>query len=93
CTPGAVRAEGRGLQPKGLRVNEVADFKVHTKGGGSGDLKVTVKGPKGLEAVKQKDLGDGTFGVEYFPTVPGNYSVAVTWGGQHVPRRYWEELG
>ncbi|XP_074387144.1 filamin-A-like, partial [Zonotrichia albicollis] len=38
CSPGAVRAEGRGLQPKGLRVNEVADFKVHTKGGGSGDL-------------------------------------------------------
>lgn len=36
---------GRGLQPKGLRVKETADFKVYTKGAGSGELKVTVKGP------------------------------------------------
>ncbi|XP_040399705.1 LOW QUALITY PROTEIN: filamin-A-like, partial [Cygnus olor] len=59
CNPSACRAVGRGLQPKGLRVKEPADFKVYTKGAGSGELKVTVKGPKGLEAVKQKDLGDG----------------------------------
>jgi hypothetical protein len=39
------RASGRGLQPKGVRVKEVADFKVYTKGAGSGELKVTVKGP------------------------------------------------
>ena len=36
---------GRGLQPKGVRVKEVADFKVFTKGAGSGELKVSVKGP------------------------------------------------
>lgn len=45
CNPNACRASGRGLQPKGLRVKEVADFKVYTKGAGSGELKVTVKGP------------------------------------------------
>lgn len=45
CNPNACRASGRGLQQKGLRVKEVADFKVYTKGGGSGELKVTVKGP------------------------------------------------
>lgn len=45
CSPNACRASGRGLQPKGLRVKEVADFKVYTKGGGSGELKVSVKGP------------------------------------------------
>jgi filamin len=28
-----------------VRVKEVADFKVFTKGAGSGELKVTVKGP------------------------------------------------
>lgn len=38
-------ASGRGLQPKGLRVKEAADFKVFTKGAGSGELKVLVKGP------------------------------------------------
>lgn len=45
CNPSACRAVGRGLQPKGVRVKETADFKVYTKGAGSGELKVTVKGP------------------------------------------------
>lgn len=48
CNPGACRAVGRGLQPKGVRVKETADFKVYTKGAGSGELKVTVKGPSKL---------------------------------------------
>lgn len=43
--PNACRATGRGLQPKGVRVKEVADFKVFTKGAGSGALHVSVKGP------------------------------------------------
>lgn len=43
--PNACRAIGRGLQPKGVRVKEVADFKVYTKGAGSGELRVQVKGP------------------------------------------------
>lgn len=43
--PNACRATGRGLQPKGVRVKEVADFKVFTKGAGSGELNVSVKGP------------------------------------------------
>lgn len=41
----ACRATGRGLQPKGVRIKEVADFTVFTKGAGTGDLKVSVKGP------------------------------------------------
>nr|XP_032651019.1 filamin-A-like isoform X2 [Chelonoidis abingdonii] len=90
CSPSACRATGRGLQPKGLRVKEPADFKVYTKGAGSGELKVTVKGPKGPESVKQKDLGDGVFAFEYFPTLPGNYTVTITWGGQQVPRSPFE---
>ncbi|XP_033927771.1 LOW QUALITY PROTEIN: filamin-A [Melopsittacus undulatus] len=85
CTPSLCRAVGRGLQPKGLRVKEVADFKVYTKGAGNGELKVTVKGPKGPEPVKQKDLGDGVFACEYIPTVPGPHTVTVMWGGQPVP--------
>ncbi|CAB1315691.1 unnamed protein product, partial [Coregonus sp. 'balchen'] len=43
--PGACRATGRGLQPRGVRVKQVADFRVDTTNAGSGDLKVTVKGP------------------------------------------------
>lgn len=45
CNPSACRATGRGLQPKGVRVQEVADFKVLTKGAGTGDLRVLLKGP------------------------------------------------
>ncbi len=41
----ACRATGRGLQPTGVRVKEVADFTVFTKGAGTGELKVSVKGP------------------------------------------------
>ncbi|XP_030049986.1 filamin-A isoform X2 [Microcaecilia unicolor] len=91
CNPSACRAVGRGLQPKGVRVKETADFKVYTKGAGSGELKVVVKGPKGTEErVKQKDLGDGVYAFEYYPNTPGNYTVTITWGGQHIPRSPFE---
>uniref|UniRef100_A0A3B4WBT0 Filamin A n=1 Tax=Seriola lalandi dorsalis TaxID=1841481 RepID=A0A3B4WBT0_SERLL len=87
CNPTLCRAKGRGLQPKGLRVKETADFKVYTKGAGTGELKVSIKGPKGLEEpCKRKDLGDGVYGFEYYPTTPGTYTITITWGGQHIPR-------
>uniref|UniRef100_A0A673B2V9 Filamin A, alpha (actin binding protein 280) n=1 Tax=Sphaeramia orbicularis TaxID=375764 RepID=A0A673B2V9_9TELE len=87
CNPSLCRAKGRGLQPKGLRVKETADFQVYTKGAGTGELKVSIKGPKGLdEPCKRKDLGDGVYGFEYYPTTPGTYSITITWGGQHIPR-------
>uniref|UniRef100_A0A671RIR5 Filamin-B-like n=1 Tax=Sinocyclocheilus anshuiensis TaxID=1608454 RepID=A0A671RIR5_9TELE len=85
--PGACRATGRGLQPRGVRVRQVADFKVDTRNAGSGDLKVTVKGPKGLEEpVKQKDASDGVYSYEYHPHTPGKYTVSITWAGQHIPK-------
>ncbi|XP_061204465.1 filamin-C isoform X1 [Neopsephotus bourkii] len=91
CTPSACRATGRGLQPKGVRVQEVADFKVYTKGAGTGDLRVVVKGPKGTEEpVSVRDVGDGVYECEYRPLVPGKYQVAITWGGYAIPRSPFE---
>lgn len=40
------------------------------------------------EPCKRKDLGDGVYEFEYYPTTPGTYSITITWGGQHIPRRY-----
>uniref|UniRef100_A0A8C9TIM2 Filamin C n=1 Tax=Scleropages formosus TaxID=113540 RepID=A0A8C9TIM2_SCLFO len=89
----ACHASGRGLQPRGLRVKEVADFKVFTKGAGSAELKVVVKGPKGgEEPVNVREVGDGVFHCDYFPTVPGKYTVSITWGGKAIQRSPFEVI-
>ncbi|XP_056130431.1 LOW QUALITY PROTEIN: filamin-B [Lampris incognitus] len=89
--PGACRATGRGLQPTGMRVRQVADFKVDTRNAGSGELKVFVKGPKGLEEpVKRIPCQDGVFSYEYYPNSIGRYTVSITWGGQHIPKSPFE---
>ncbi|RXM28325.1 Filamin-C [Acipenser ruthenus] len=43
CNPNACRATGRGLQPKGVRVKEVADFKVFTKGANPFEVQVSAE--------------------------------------------------
>lgn len=43
--PSRVRAWGRGLASRGVRVGDVADFKVSTEGAGDGKLVVHVNGP------------------------------------------------
>ncbi|CAL8323139.1 unnamed protein product [Lota lota] len=93
CNPNVCRASGRGLQPKGVRVKEVADFKVYTRGGGSGELKVTVKGPKGLdEPVTVRSVGEGVYECDYYPVVMGKYLITITWGGHSIPRSPMEVL-
>uniref|UniRef100_A0A670ISG5 Filamin B n=1 Tax=Podarcis muralis TaxID=64176 RepID=A0A670ISG5_PODMU len=84
CNPNACRASGRGLQPKGVRIRETADFKVDTKAAGSGDIHVAIKGPKGLEElVKQKEYVDGVpFEVQVGPE-PGPQKVRAWGPGLH----------
>ncbi|XP_066474120.1 filamin-B isoform X1 [Tiliqua scincoides] len=91
CNPNACRASGRGLQPKGVRIRETADFKVDTKAAGSGDIHVVIKGPKGLEElVKQKEFVDGVYAFEYYPITPGKYVVTILWGGHNIPKSPFE---
>lgn len=56
CMPGACRATGRGLQPSGMRVKQVGDFKIDTRNAGSGDLKVVVKGPSEYSSLNKENL-------------------------------------
>ncbi|KAG8129894.1 hypothetical protein E2320_016779 [Naja naja] len=90
CNPSACRAVGRGLQPKGVRVKETADFKVYTKGAGSGELKVTIKGPSfSVEGPSQAkiecdDKGDGSCDVRYWPQEPGEYAVHVLCNNEDI---------
>lgn len=42
--PRRVKASGRGLQPKGVRVKDSADFRVNTEGAGEGEVDVKVIG-------------------------------------------------
>ncbi|XP_076844602.1 filamin B a isoform X2 [Brachyhypopomus gauderio] len=92
-SPGACRATGKGLQPRGVRVHQVADFKVDTRSAGSGNLKVTVKGPSGMEeAVKLRECVDGVYAYEYSPNAQGDHTIAITWGGQHIPKSPFDVL-
>ena len=40
-----VRASGRGLQARGVRVGDTADFRVFTEGAGDGKVDIRVIGP------------------------------------------------
>lgn len=45
CDARKVRATGRGLQQTGVRVKDIADFKIFTENAGNGQLDVKVIGP------------------------------------------------
>ena len=47
CDPRKVRASGRGLQPSGVRVGDIADFRVFTEGAGEGHLDIKLIGSNG----------------------------------------------
>uniref|UniRef100_A0A8B9RHE5 Filamin B, beta (actin binding protein 278) n=1 Tax=Astyanax mexicanus TaxID=7994 RepID=A0A8B9RHE5_ASTMX len=85
--PKACRATGRGLQARGLRVDQVADFKVDTHKAGPGNLAVHIIGPTGNEvAVKQREALEGISSFEYMPGDEGDYTVDITWANQHIPK-------
>ncbi|XP_014206619.1 filamin-A [Copidosoma floridanum] len=87
--PGRVRADGPGLS-HGL-VGRPAEFLIDTRGAGQGGLGVTVEGP--CEAVINcRDNGDGTCGVAYLPTEPGDYTVNITFNDQHIPGSPFEAI-
>ncbi|XP_058619192.1 filamin-A isoform X2 [Onychostoma macrolepis] len=85
--PKACRATGRGLQSKGMRVGQLAQFKVDTHKAGPGNLEVNIRDPSGKEvAVTQKDAHVGVYTFEYTPTATGDHTVDITWVNQHIAK-------
>ncbi|XP_043080224.1 filamin-A [Puntigrus tetrazona] len=85
--PKACRATGRGLQSKGMRVGQLAQFKVDTHKAGPGNLEVDIRDPSGKKvAVTQKDAHEDVYTFEYTPTATGDHAVDITWVGQHIAK-------
>lgn len=82
-----VRAFGRGLQPTGVRVGDIADFRISTEGAGDGVPHVQILGPGGQNTqFELKGINNSTFDGFYKPTKEGRYRVMVTFAGQEIPK-------
>ncbi|XP_053377764.1 filamin-A-like isoform X5 [Mercenaria mercenaria] len=87
--PKAVYATGRGIQPRGVRVKQNAEFKVHTKDGGKGEVKVQIIGPGGVNLnckVTPSKTEEGVYECLYIPPKVGQYVINITFGGQHITK-------
>ncbi|XP_043237014.1 filamin-A-like isoform X4 [Amphibalanus amphitrite] len=91
CDPRRVKATGRGLQNKGVRVGEIADFKLWTEGAGEGVPKVRIIGPGGAdEPAELRKVSDFVYEGAYYPKREGRYIVMITYSGHEIPRSPFE---
>ncbi|XP_015833319.1 filamin-A isoform X5 [Tribolium castaneum] len=74
-------AYGPGLEQGFLNKSNV--FTVETKGAGTGGLSLAIEGPSEAK-MTCKDNRDGSCSVEYIPTEPGEYDVAIKFADQHI---------
>ncbi|VUZ40251.1 unnamed protein product [Hymenolepis diminuta] len=85
CDAKQAYATGRGIQPHGVRVRDLADFKVHTEDAGEGVLEATVVSPNGREEkCQQRKIGPYTYECVYTPQQAGPHTVNVRYGGDHI---------
>ena len=86
------RAYGRGLQAKGIRIKEKADFYINISGAGEAELKVNIIGPKGNpEPVEMHQDSTGLeYSCAYYPLREGKYTINITFGGTHIAKSPFE---
>ncbi|ELU02480.1 hypothetical protein CAPTEDRAFT_100274 [Capitella teleta] len=82
CDPTRVRAYGPGLE--GGYTEMPQQFTVETRGAGQGGLGLAIEGPSEAK-MTCKDNRDGSCTVEYLPTKPGDYDIAVKFADQNIP--------
>ncbi|XP_059218763.1 filamin-A isoform X5 [Stomoxys calcitrans] len=80
-TSGYVTAYGPGLT-HGV-TGEPCNFTISTKGASAAGLTMAVEGPSKVD-INYHDNKDGTVSVQYLPTAPGEYHVAVRFGDKHI---------
>ncbi len=78
---GYVTAYGAGLS-HGYS-HQPCEFRIVTKDAGTGGLAVAVEGPSKAE-IQCRDNKNGTCDVVYYPTAPGDYTVAVKFADKHI---------
>jgi len=81
-------ATGRGIQPKGVRVGEDAQFNIFTEGagGGNGEPRVMIMGPGGSPEKNTLTKVDNHYSCVYKPIKPGLYIVTVQYSGQPIQK-------
>ena len=77
-----VRAAGQGLV-RG-EINTPADFNIYTREAGAGALAIAIEGPAKAE-IDFHDHKDGTCGVSYACSEPGEYQISVKFNDEHIP--------
>jgi filamin len=95
--PHKTTASGPGIQPGNL-INQPTHFTIQARNKigdpmktGGDPFKVSVTGPYNVDAEPTlRDNGDGTYYVEYEPTVAGPYKVEVTLNGTPISGSPWE---
>ncbi|CAB1335819.1 unnamed protein product, partial [Coregonus sp. 'balchen'] len=84
-----VKAEGPGLNHSGVELNKLTHFTVNAKAAGKAKLDAVFSGPAKGETVKDFEIinnHDNTHTVKYTPVQQGPLGVAVTYGGDSVPK-------
>jgi filamin len=77
-----VRAIGAGLEQG--EVMKPCHFNIYTREAGAGGLAIAVEGPSKAE-IDFQDRKDGSCGVAYTVSEPGEYLVSIKFNDQHIP--------
>lgn len=62
----------------------LGEFNIYTREAGAGGLSIAVEGPSKAE-LDFDDRKDGSCGVKYIVTEPGEYLVSVKFNDEHIP--------
>ncbi|XP_076095908.1 filamin-A-like isoform X2 [Mytilus galloprovincialis] len=83
---GIVYVHGPGIENNGVLGEYESHFWVDARDAGSGELNVSVMGPKGAFNVEMKrdSQKDRIFHCRYNPHEPGTYTINCKWSGHHV---------